>query len=109
MGIFCLMRVESSLDGSVCTDSSRMSRSSSYGGSYVTIKSLRLIGTFTFLAFVQSRLTLVDLSFSLRAMTLKILLVDLFKTSIAVWVRDCMQLCGSCTNFVPVCVQLCAI
>ena len=45
------MRVESSLDGSVRTDSLRMSLSSSdYGISFI-IKSSRLIGAFNFLDF----------------------------------------------------------
>ena len=71
MRIFHLMQVESSLARSVSTDSSRMSPYSSEYGTYFTIKSLILIGEFTFLALVQSRLTCVDLSFSPRAMTLK--------------------------------------
>ena len=66
-----------------------MSLSSSDDGSPFTIKSSRLIGAFTLIDYVQSRLTCVDLSFSMRAMKLKILLVDLFKTSVAVWVRKC--------------------
>ena len=48
------MRVESSLVGSVCTDSSRMSLSSIDDGSSFAIHSMRLIGAFTFLDFVQS-------------------------------------------------------
>ena len=98
------MRVESSLVGSVSTDSFQRSPSSNDDVSSVIIKSSRLIGAFIFLGFVQSRLTRVNLSFSLRAMTLKIFLVDLFKKSIAVWVRNCMRLFVDYTNFLHVCV-----
>ena len=63
MRIFRLTRVESSLDGYVRTDSSRMSSSSIDDDIYFTIKSSKLIGAFTFLAFVQSGLTRGDLYF----------------------------------------------
>ena len=55
MRIFCLTQVESSLVGSVWTDSLRMLPSSSDKGSSFTITSSRLIVTFTFLDFVQSQ------------------------------------------------------
>ena len=104
MRIFRLMRVESSLVGSMSTDSSRMSPSSSYDGSSLTIKSSRLISAFTFIDFVQSRLTCVDLLFLLRAMMLKIFFsrVDLFETAVAVWVCRlygfCARLCKTLRN-----------
>ena len=103
------MGVESSLVGSVSNENLRMSPSSSDYGSSFTNKSLILIGEFTFLYFVQLRLTRMDFSLSLRAMTLKIFLVDLFETSVAVWVRNCMRLCAGCTAFAQVCVQICAM
>ena len=106
---FCLLRVESSLVGSVITDSSRMSPSSSDDGSSFTIKSSRLIGAFTFLAFVQSWLTRVDLYFLLCVMTLKIFLADLFEPSVAFWVRNYMRLCVGCMAFAHFCVRLCAM
>ena len=109
MRIFRFMRVESLLLGSVYTDSLRMLLSSSDNDSSFTIKSLRLIGPFTFLAFFQSWLTHVNLSFLLCAMTLKILLVGLLETSVAVWMRNCMRLCVGCTAFAHVGVQLCAM
>ena len=70
MRIFCLTRVESSLVGSVHTDSSRMSPSSSDRGSYFTIRSSRFMVASTFLAFVQPRYFCGDFSFPLRAMKL---------------------------------------
>ena len=90
------MLVESSLVGSVSTDSLQMSPSYSYDGTSFTINFLRLIGAFTFLGFVQSQLTRVDLSFLLRVMTLGILffLVDLFETAVAVWVRRLYNFCA---------------
>ena len=94
------MQVESSLDGSVRIDISRVSTSYSDDGSSFTIKSLRLIGAFTFLDFVQSRLTRVELPFLLRAMMLKIFLLISSKTSVAVGVRNCMRLCVGSTAFV---------
>ena len=109
MRIFRLTRVESSLDGSVRTDSLRISPSSIDEGSYFTITSLRLIGAFTFLAFSQSWLTYGDLYFSLHAMTLKICLLICRKTYVADWLHNCMQLCVGCTDFVHVCVRLFAM
>ena len=105
MRIFRLMRVESSLVGSVSTDSSRLSPSSGDDGSSFTIKSLRIIGTFTFLAFFQSRLTRVDLSFFLHAM-IKFFLVDFFETAVAVWVRSLYGFCalsGLCVHIRILC------
>ena len=101
------MRVEYSFDGYVRTGSLRMSPSSSDNGSSFTIKSSRLIGAITFLAFFQSGLTHVDLSLFLRARTLKIYLLISLKTSVAVWVHNCMRICVGCTNFVHVCVKFC--
>ena len=109
MRIFRLMQFESSFDGSVCTDSSRMSPSYIGDGSSFTIKSLRLIGSFTLLDFVQSRLTRVYLSFLLRAMTLEIYLLIYRKTYVAVSVHNCMRRCMYCTAFAHVCVRLCAM
>ena len=109
MRIIYLMQVESSLDGSVRTDSSRMSLSSSYNGISFTINYSRFIGEFTFLAFAQTRLTRVDFHLSLRAMVLKTYLLVFPNTSVAVWVRNCMRLCVGCANFAHVCVQLCEI
>ena len=109
MRFFCLMQVESSLFGSVRIDSLRMSRSSSDDGSFFTNKSLIIIGAFTFLSFFQSRLTRVDFYFSLRVMMLKILFVDFFETSVAVWLRNYMRRCVGCTAFARICVRLCAM
>ena len=75
MQIFRLMLVESSLVVSVSTDSLQMAPSYSDDVNSFTINYLRIIGAFTFLDFVQSRLTRVDFSFSLHAMTLKIYLL----------------------------------
>ena len=92
---FCLLRVESSLVGSVITDSSRMSPSSSDDGSSFTIKFLILIGVLTFLDFFQSRLNRADLFLLLRAMTLRIFffLVDFTETAVAVWVGRLYGFC----------------
>ena len=70
MRIFCLTWVKSSLVGSAQIDSLPMSPSSSDRGSYFTIKSSRLMGSFNFLAFVQPQSFRGDFYFSLRAMTL---------------------------------------
>ena len=67
---FCLTRVESSLVGSVRTESLRMLPSSSDRGSSSIINSSRLMGAFTFLDFVQPRSFSGDFSFSWRDMTL---------------------------------------
>ena len=99
MRIFCLTRVESSLDGSMQTVSLCMSMSSIDKGSSFTIKYLGIIGAFTFLAFVQSGLTCGDLYFFLHAMTLEICLLIFRKTSVADWLRNCMRLCVGCTAF----------
>ena len=101
------MRVESSLVRSVSTDNLQMSPYSSDDGSYFTIKPSRLIGEFTFLAFVQSQLNRVDLSFLLCDMALKKLLVDLFEMYVAVWVPNCMRICIGCMAFAHVCAHLC--
>ena len=53
---FCLTQAKSSLVGSVWTESSRMSPSSSERGSSFTIKSSRLTGAVKFLAFFQPQL-----------------------------------------------------
>ena len=65
MRIFRLARVESSLVGSVHTDSSRMSPPYNDEGSSFTIKSSRVIGAFTFIAFIQSRSIRGELPFDL--------------------------------------------
>ena len=109
MRICCLTQVEFSLDGFMRTDSLRVSPSSSEDGSSFTIKSSRLIGVLTFLDFFESGLTCVDLSFSLHAMMLKIYLLICSKTYVAVWVRNCMQLCVGCTVFVHIFVRICAM
>ena len=91
------------------TDNLPMSLSSIDDVTSFTIKSLRIIGAGNFLALFQSRLTHVELSFLARAMTLTILLVDLFKTSVAVWVRSCLWIFVGCMDFTHVCVQICAM
>ena len=104
---FCLIRVESSLVGSVSNDSSQRSTSYSDNGTSSTITSLRLISVFTIVVFVQSLLTRVDLSFLLRAMTLKIFFVFLFclvrldKSGCVVCTdfAQCTRLCVGCTDF----------
>ena len=68
---FHLMQVESSLAGSVITDSSRMSLSSIDDGNSFTIKLSRIIDAFSFLALFHSQFTCVNLSLLLRAKTLK--------------------------------------
>ena len=105
MWIFRLMLVESSLVGSVRTEISRMSLYASDKGSSFTINSLIIIGVFTFIAFVQSRLTRGDLYFLMRAMTLKIYLLIYGKTYVAVWLRNCMWLCVGCRDFFHTCVR----
>ena len=107
MWIFRLMLVESSLVGSVRTEISRMSLYASDKGSSFTINSLIIIGVFTFIAFVQSRLTRGDLSFLMRPMTLKIYFLICRKASVADWLQICMRLCVGCTAFAHVCVRLC--
>ena len=86
-----------------------MSPSSSDDCSFFTIKSLRIFGAFTFLDFVQSRLTRVGLYFLLRSMMLKIYLFICGKTYVAVYVRNCMPLCVCWTAFARICVRLCAM
>ena len=90
----------------MCTDSSRMSPSSNDEGSSITINSPRLIGAFTFLAFVQSRPIRRNLYFLLRSMTLLIYLLICRKTSAADCLRKCMQFCVGCTAFAYVCVRI---
>ena len=69
MRIFCLTQVESSLIGSFRTESLRMSPSPSDKWSSFTIKSSRIMGEVTFLAFVYPQLFHGDFSFSLCGMT----------------------------------------
>ena len=84
-----------------------MSPSSSDDGSSFLITSSILICAFTFIAFFQSRLPRVDLSFSLRAMTLKICLLICRKTYVSDWLLNCMRLCVGSTAFAHVCVRIC--
>ena len=73
MRIFCLMRVESSFDGSTRTDSSQMAPSCRDDSTSFYIKSSRLMGAvMPFLDLVQSQLSRVDLPCSPHATTLRV-------------------------------------
>ena len=102
MKILRLTRVESSLVGSVRTESLRMSPSSSDRGSSFTIKSSRLMGAFTFLDFVQPGSFCGDFYFSWRAMT--IYSASCFGGNLC---RLFVQMYAALRMFYGFCVRLC--
>ena len=102
MRISRLMQVESSFARSASTDSSQMATSSSDDCIYFYIKSLRLMGSVTFLDLVQSQSTCVELTCSPCAMNL-----NFFGFFLSICSRRLQQSgCVCCTTFAP-CKRLC--
>ena len=116
MWIFCLMRVESSLVGSVRTDILRMSPSSNYRGSSFIINSSILMGAFTFVAFVQPLSICREFSFLLRAITIYSnswfvqnvcrLFAQMY-TSLRMFYGFCVHFCTDFAYLYGFCVRFC--
>ena len=109
MRIFCLMWVESSLVGSVQTESLRMSPLTSDRCIYFTIKSSRIIDSFTFIDFFQPWLFRGDFSFSWPYMTLyyaSFLGGNINKLFAQRWMCICVCLQLLCTLVYRFCVRI---